>query len=375
MIDKLWKKVARKIINVGMVPFVISETLIEFLQTVIPGEEHAEFIAKNFKKKSLNLEQIKKRSDLSEDKILKLLDDLMEAGVIAGIKSKSQGIRVYYLLPLFPGILEFSLMRGDKGPKQKKIAELFEVIQKELNSSVAGNIENILPQFKNFNPISRTVPVGEYVEVNEDIKMGRERVILSEDVYELVDHYDPIALANVCYCKHERALTGHTCEATPNDHQVCIQFGKAAEFVIERGFAKKVTKEEGKAMLKRAEEYGLVHKVFHSQLDLTKDLDGICNCCKCCCGLFRMHYDGAMPIYTLSTYMPRVSIDKCIGCGTCEEKCPMEAIILNADDKAEVLDERCIGCGVCARFCSEEAIIIERTGPREVLVPPPIAGK
>ena len=368
MSEKLWKKLARKIINVGMVPFVISETLIEFLQTLLT-EEQAEFLVKVFKKKSLNLDQIRERSDLPEEKILQILDEIMNAGVLAGIKSRSTGVRVYYMLPLFPGILEFSLMRGETGPKQKKIAELFEIIQKELNTSIQGNLDNILPQFKNFNPISRTVPVEEYVQV------GQERAILSEDVYELVDYYDPIAISNVCYCKHERALTGHKCKATPDDHQVCLQFGKAAEFVIERGFAKQVTKEEAKAMLKRAEGYGLVHKVFHSQLDLTKDLDGICNCCKCCCGIFRMHYEGSMPMYTLSTYMPRVLVDKCIGCGTCEEKCPMEAIVLNSEDKAEVKEERCIGCGVCARFCPEEAIKIERTGPRNVFVPPPIAGK
>lgn len=351
-----------------MVPFVISENLIEFLQILV-NEEQAEFIVNSFKKNALNLDQIKERSDLSEEKILKILDELMDNGIIAGTKSKSTGVRVYYLLPLFPGILEFSLMRGETGPKQKKIAALFEKIQKELNISVQGNLENIIPQFKNFNPISRTVPVEEFVEV------GQERAILSEDVYELVDYYDPIAISNVCYCKHVRKLTGHECKATPNDHQVCMQFGKSAEFVIERGFAKEVTKEEAKQMLKRAEDYGLVHKVFHSQLNLKKDLDGICNCCKCCCGLFRMHYEGSMPIYTLATYMPRVIVDKCIGCGTCEEKCPMEAIALNSDEKAEVKEERCIGCGVCARFCPEEAIKIERTGPRNVLVPPPIMGK
>ncbi len=369
MSDNTWKKLAKKIVNVGKVPFVISDTLIEFLQTLVT-EEQAEFIVKAFKKKSLNIEQIIKRTNLPEEQILKILDGLMEAGIVAGINSRSAGVKVYYLLPLFPGILEFSLMRGDKGPKQKKIAELFEIIQTELNTTIQGNLENILPQIKNFDPISRTVPVGEYVEVR-----GQERVILSEDVYELVDHYDPIAISNVCYCKHERALTGHKCKVTPDDHQVCMQFGKAAEFVIERGFAKKATKEEAKAMLKRAEEYGLVHKVFHSQLDLTKDLDGICNCCKCCCGIFRMHHEGAMPMYTLSTYMPRMLIDKCIGCGTCEEKCPMEAIVLNSEDKAEVKEEKCIGCGVCARFCPEDAIKIERTGPRNVFVPPPVAGK
>ena len=367
MSDTLWKKLARKIINVGMVPFGISDNLIQFLQTLIT-EKQAEFIVQVFRRNARNIDQIKKRTDLKEKEILKILDELMETGILAGIRSRSTGTRVYYLLPLFPGILEFSLMRGESGPKQKKIAALYEKISEELNAIMQGNMENLLPQIKNINPISRTVPVEEYVEV------GQERVILSEDVYELVDHYDPIAVAT-CYCKHVRKLTGHECEITPDDHEVCIQFDKAAEFVIERGFARKITKEEAKQILKKAENLGLVHKVFHSRLDMTKDLDGICNCCKCCCGIFRMHFDGAMPLYTLATYMPRVLQEKCIGCGTCEGRCPMSAIFVNSEDIAEVKEERCIGCGVCARFCPEEAIKIERTGPRNVFVPPPITQK
>jgi len=362
--EKLWIKLARKIVGVGLVPFAVSDNLLEFMK-ILMNEEQAEFLVKVFRKPSLNMDQIKEKTDLQEDEILKMLDSLMDGGILSGTRSRNTGIMVYALMPLFPGIIEYSLMKGETGEKQKKLAALFEKISDELNEGMQRNMENLLPQYKNFNPISRTVPVEEFVEV------GQERVLLSEDVYKLVDHYDPIALAH-CYCKQEKDLVGDPCKVT-DTREICLIFDKAAEFSIERGFAKKISREDAKKKLKEAEDCGLVHKVFHSKLDLNRELDGICSCCKCCCGIFRMYYKGSMPLYTLSTYIAKPLSDKCIGCGTCVEKCPMETISLE-NDVAVINEEKCIGCGVCAHLCPEEAIKIERTGPREVFVPPPKVG-
>ncbi|MHA1296106.1 MAG: 4Fe-4S binding protein [Promethearchaeota archaeon] len=52
------------------------------------------------------------------------------------------------------------------------------------------------------------------------------------------------------------------------------------------------------------------------------------------------------------------------------ERCPVSAIELNDDNKAERREEWCIGCGVCAHFCPEGAISLKE-GPRKVFVPPP----
>ena len=51
-----------------------------------------------------------------------------------------------------------------------------------------------------------------------------------------------------------------------------------------------------------------------------------------------------------------VTIDKekCTGCGTCIDTCPVEALKLN--DKATVDEETCIDCGTCVDECPEEAI-------------------
>ncbi|GAJ02295.1 unnamed protein product, partial [marine sediment metagenome] len=62
------------------------------------------------------------------------------------------------------------------------------------------------------------------------------------------------------------------------------------------------------------------------------DEEAICNCCKCCCGIFSLFWNGVMPYHCYTSYLAKVIDDICIGCGTCVEKCPMEAIDLLKKD-------------------------------------------
>jgi len=50
-----------------------------------------------------------------------------------------------------------------------------------------------------------------------------------------------------------------------------------------------------------------------------------------------------------------VDLEKCTGCGTCEEGCPVEAIKVE-DGKANVDAETCVDCGTCIEECPEKAI-------------------
>ncbi|MHA1269278.1 MAG: 4Fe-4S binding protein [Candidatus Helarchaeota archaeon] len=298
---------------------------------------------------------------MSEEKILGILEELMQNGVISGNPSRSTGIMVYTLMPPFPGMIEFSLMKGETGEKEKKLAQIIDKLFKELGNGTQRNYDEIMPQFKNFPPPARVIPVEEKIQV------GQDTVLLTEEASKLIDHYDTIALAH-CYCKQQKDLVNDPCKITDR-REICLIFGKAAQYSIKYGFAKQITQDEAKKVLKDAEDMGLVHKVFHSKLDFTKDLDGICSCCKCCCGIFRLYYEGIMPFHTLTSYIAKVN-DECIGCETCIEKCPMEAISIN--NSLAVIDEsRCIGCGVCSHLCPQSAIDIERTGPRKVFLLPP----
>jgi NAD-dependent dihydropyrimidine dehydrogenase PreA subunit len=54
-----------------------------------------------------------------------------------------------------------------------------------------------------------------------------------------------------------------------------------------------------------------------------------------------------------------VDFEKCNGCASCVEVCPMECIELNGDEKAVVDADTCGDCGACADECPNEAITID----------------
>ena len=54
--------------------------------------------------------------------------------------------------------------------------------------------------------------------------------------------------------------------------------------------------------------------------------------------------------------MPVVNHDVCIGCGACNGVCPVGAMSLNAEGKAECDTTKCVGCGACAGTCPVGAI-------------------
>jgi formate hydrogenlyase subunit 6/NADH:ubiquinone oxidoreductase subunit I len=87
-------------------------------------------------------------------------------------------------------------------------------------------------------------------------------------------------------------------------------------------------------------------------------LQTICNCCADACvfltGLLAM---GEKNMFARSNYVSKVDEDTCVVCGTCEERCPVDAISLE-DSAARVDADKCIGCGVCYPTCSTESITL-----------------
>ena len=123
MSQELWQKSAQNIVNAGQFPIPISDTLLEIMQAIMTKEQ-VEFVQRF--KKPMNMEELKETSQLDEVDLQQLLDALMHEGVITGIPSKSTGVMVYRLMPPIPGLLEFTMMRGETTEKQKKLASLFD---------------------------------------------------------------------------------------------------------------------------------------------------------------------------------------------------------------------------------------------------------
>jgi Pyruvate/2-oxoacid:ferredoxin oxidoreductase delta subunit len=360
MSEKLWYKVARTFIKAGRLPLPVNNTVIEILKTLLT-EEQANFVLL-FKDPSYSFEEIKKVTDLDEGSLNKMLNDLMRVGMISGIPSRRTGIMVYRLLPLLPGLVETTFMKGKTTEKEKKLAQLYENFFNDLVLGTQKNYDNMISEFKKGPAMTRIIPVEQELEVKKEVILPFERIS------KLIESSESIGLST-CYCRHRKDLLEIPCKVT-SERKNCFSFGRTAEFFISQGFAEPISKPEAIKIFKKAEDEGLVHKAFHANLDLEKEIDGICNCCKCCCGTFDAHYKGALPIMDYASYLPQINKDICVGCETCVRSCSAEAMEL-VDTIATVNEERCIGCGVCAHLCPENAIRMINIEPRKVFVPPP----
>ncbi|MHA1147197.1 MAG: 4Fe-4S binding protein [Promethearchaeota archaeon] len=320
--DEMWRKLARTIIRAGPLPFPVTDALLK-LTKILVNKEQAKFLLESFGRPNRNLDQILKKIKNKYDRgtVEHYLNELMEGGVITGAPSRTTGTMVYYLMPYFPGLFEWSLLHGKKTAKEKRLAELYDIIFGELAEITQQKYDDVVDQFKNFPPMDRVVPVEQEIS-----NIEAETILPIEELSKIIDENDTFCTVH-CYCRQEKDLLGKPCKVT-SDREICIMFGKTAQFCIDHNFGKQKTNQEIKDIMKKVEAQGLVHKALHTGLDPKKEITGFCNCCKCCCGIFELYYRGIIPIMSYTSFIAEVDEVACTACGTCEEKCPVEAATL-----------------------------------------------
>lgn len=371
-----YRKVAKIIIRAGTIPFPLTNTVIDILREYLSADD-LDFVEAFSVSTSMTMAQLKKKINLPEDLIDKKAKKLAQIGFIFN-QPNSEGVMVYRLLPLVViGAFEYTYMRQlPKNPKEiqkyQKIAVLYEKLLQELADSVQKGYENMVPFYQKMPTTDRTVPIyenvtGTTIQINKSIE-ATEQILPAQTVEEIINKYDDIGVGN-CFCRQYQKMLGHECEVHA-PMETCFTFGKSARHVIQQGFARRITKEEALKILKATEDAGLVHKAFHNANDISKPENSICNCCKDCCDTFNLWRMGATAMANSTNYLSEVQQENCTGCSECVNRCPMDAISLNSDNKAEVNGELCIGCGICAHFCPQNTILLKQ-GLRRVFALPP----
>jgi Pyruvate/2-oxoacid:ferredoxin oxidoreductase delta subunit len=201
----------------------------------------------------------------------------------------------------------------------------------------------------------KTIPI-------ESSLTPEHNVATYDDVRQIVmDTKGAIAVFN-CICKQEKPVEGDPCKKTERQ-ETCIGFNETAEYYIDMGMGRSISRDECLEILKQNEKNGLVIMPENAQKP-----NFICSCCSCCCGLLDCMKKFPRPAeYWHSNYFARVDAELCERCKKCQKRCQMEAISI--EDKISTVNlDRCIGCGLCVSTCKPKAITLEKKAKE--IVPP-----
>lgn len=250
--------------------------------------------------------------------------------------------------------LLFRTYQGDETCYQtfQFIIGLYEFQLNTIDAGLAQMIEEYIPHFGMSLALSgvrtrqlRVVPVQSSVATASSVAPYNR-------VRELVLNQDLISLQD-CICKKEQGLLGNHCD---RPHEVCFAFGDFGKYYIDNGLGRRVDGVEALAVIDKAEAAGLVLCPTNSQ-----ELAALCCCCSCCCPYLRFGKMTPRPREMFRTeYAAVINPEVCSGCGTCLDRCQMDAI----EEQGETMTIReahCIGCGLCVSECPESAISLIHT--------------
>ena len=144
-----------------------------------------------------------------------------------------------------------------------------------------------------------------------------------ERISYYLDKYDVFCVSD-CICRKLWTAKGEGCGHLKDG--MCIHMGHYAEYYINTGRGKKVSKEEVIELLSRAEKEGF----FHMMPNLNKAGESytICNCCSCSCLSLQLATKYGAYSAVSSNFKAEVDRSKCNGCGKCAKVCPSDSVKL-----------------------------------------------
>ncbi|NVM30842.1 MAG: 4Fe-4S dicluster domain-containing protein [Candidatus Helarchaeota archaeon] len=315
------------------------------------------------------IEEYAKKTGIPEEKVRESFNRCASRGVLFYYISRKDGKKKFMLYPLFPGILEYFLVNTNVSiDERRKLVKML-----ENNEQMTLNLFAQISDFTIFRVVPGLKPPANerLIEVDKTLQVDKTQILAYQDVEEIVREAGKIE-NNIavlpCMCRTEAMMMKRSpeCERTLDN---CFVIGIPSKFIVEEGIGRYVSVEEALAILRQAEKEGLIHNTQN-----TVDKQGfICNCCPCCCGVFRLilkyHY---WDILQKSDYIPVINNEKCKKCRICVDICPLYALMYHlgdAEDKSQdyisVREDICIGCGLCASNCPHGVINLQKVRDNE----------
>ena len=262
-------------------------------------------------RKPMTLAEVAAACRMSEEEVKPILDDAAQAGLLEYNWENETHTKQWVLPVQIPGMGEFYAMNERMLEEQPQMATYFERI------AYVGPAQ-----------IAAIVPPGgggvgmHVIPVEQAIEMENESLDV-EHISHWLDKYDKFA-ASTCSCRMSNTVRGTNSGDDPEDW--CIGVGDMADYEVQTGKGRYITKEEALQIIQKAEDNGFVHQI--TNIDGTDKIFAICNCNKSVCYGIRTSQLFNTPNFSRSAYVAHVTPDNCVACGQCVENCPAGAVRL-----------------------------------------------
>lgn len=329
-----------------------SQTFIEILKFYFEPEEAVLAASMSFLPEPE--EVIARRAGMSPEEASALLTKMSSKLFITGFR-RPDGTRTFRLKIIVAGdgLFEVPFVLREPSPDLERLADLWDQCFNEGYGAEfhSGGIA-----------VSRALPA---------IKAPKENVLPFEDAVELVKKAPSLSIipcscrAAFRNCDDPIRVCIPLSEATPGPREDGTPVIDSHHFVGNLGRIRRVSVDEAVESLKLSSDAGLVHMTLNVQ----DDPWFICNCCRHACPLLRgvTTWKGAGAVAP-SSFWSVLDEDLCNGCGSCEPRCPVDAIKMK-DGLPEIKHELCLGCGQCTFVCAPDALRLQKREDK-ILVPP-----